>query len=188
MTQTLQPSSKEMQVGAEFAFRAGEAEAGEVAFHQRHDRLALGISEAAVVFDDLRAGGREHQAEVEESAVGQAFLAESGDGGPDDLVFDARERFRRNELSAGDGAHAAGVRAAVAIQRALVVAGGRENQVVVIDDRGENRDFRAGQALLDEHPPGAEAPLGENLVEKCHGRRLHPGKPPRPCRRRARRT
>ena len=116
--------------------------------------------------------GGEHQAEVEEPAIRQAFLAEACDGGFDDVVFDLVEDFLRNESAAGHRAHAAGVRAEVAVERAFVIPRRGEDEVLIVDDRGEHRDFRAGQALLDEHPPRAEAALRENLVEEGQRGRL----------------
>jgi hypothetical protein len=61
---------------------------GEISGEEGHDGFAFGVAEAAVVFDDLGAGGGEHESEVEEAAVGEVVFFQALDGGADDVGFD----------------------------------------------------------------------------------------------------
>ena len=157
------------EVGVQLAFGGGEDIGGEVALDHGEDGFGFGVAEAAVVLEDLGAVGGEHDAEVEEAAVGEAVLDEAGDGGLDDFLFDLGEEFGGGELAGGDGTHAAGVGALVGIADAFVVAGGHEDLVGVVTDGDEDGDLGAGEALLDEEVARAEEAFFEDVGDEGFG-------------------
>ena len=74
---------------------------GEVAFDARHDRFALGVAEADVIFDQLRALGGQHQARVEHPRERRAGIGHCLDGRPDDLVHRPLARARASAPAPG---------------------------------------------------------------------------------------
>ena len=94
-------------------------------------RLGFGIAEAAIEFEDLGAGGREHQAEVEEALVGLALLRDAAKRRANDGLQDALFEIGGDHAVAGVGAHAAGVRSAIGVENALVIAAGSEGDEVL---------------------------------------------------------
>ena len=158
------------EVFLEIAFRPSEAKRRKVALHQRHHGLAFRITEAAVVLDHLRAIRRQHEAEVEEATVRKKICSQAIDGRLDDFLLDLFQKLLINEASARHRAHAAGVRAFVAVSSALVIAGRREDHEAVIDDGREDRNLRTDQAFLDQHPSLAEALFSEDFMEETLGR------------------
>ena len=73
----------------------------EIAFDQRHDRFALGIAEADVIFDQLGPIGGEHQAGIEDAAEWSSCLGKCSRSRPDDLVHGSP---LRSGVSTGAGA------------------------------------------------------------------------------------
>ena len=61
---------------------------GKIEIDARHDRLSLWIAEPAIELEDLRTGGREHQAEVEEPAVHHSVGLQPAHRRLDDLFHD----------------------------------------------------------------------------------------------------
>ena len=86
------------------------------------------------------------------------------------------------------GAHAAGVRASVAVEDPLVVLGGRERHGGLAVAQRQQRQLLALQVLLDDHAPRAEAAGDEEVLERRARRRLGRARRRRPCRRPGRRT
>ena len=61
-------------------------ELGEIALDERHDRFALGIAEADVIFDELGPIGRQHEARVKHSDERGSSFCQRPRGRADDLV------------------------------------------------------------------------------------------------------
>ena len=152
--------------GPHSAQRAGghrHEQLGGVARQQREHHLGLGIAEADVVLNHLGPLVTQHQAGVEHAAVVDAPPVQGGEQrlhrGGHDVVHLGRPDVGHR----GVGAHAAGVRTAVAVADALEVLGrqqGHRGRAVVEDEEGA---LLAGQSLLnDDAPPGlAEGGPGE---------------------------
>ena len=109
----------------EAAVDGGFEQGDEVALQAHHDRLGFRVAHAAVEFQHLeRAVRLDHQAGVEEAGVGNAVLLHAVDGRHDDFAHRLGVDFRRHHRRRRVGAHAAGVRALVAVLQALVVLAG----------------------------------------------------------------
>ena len=111
---------------------------------------------------------REHQAGVEHAAVRRALGGHAGDRRPDDLGHRALGQLRRHAWRRRIRAHAAGVRAAVALADALVVLRGAELQHARAIDQGEQARFFAEQAVLEQD---GRAGLAERAAERGIERR-----------------
>ena len=126
----------------------------------REDRLRLGIAEAAVELKDLGAVLGEHEAGVEDAVVGRPAARELVHDGLEHLGLHDGEHVRRHARGGGVGAHAARVRALVAVEQALVVLrGGERDDRRAVDER-EDGGLLALEILLDEHLAGGFAELG----------------------------
>ena len=111
----------------------------------------------------------EHEAGVEDAPEVDAPAAQFGHRGPHRqcppaAAYSAVVHGRHRRV----GAHAAGVRARVAVQGPLVVLRRGQRQDLLSADDGEEGDLLALQELLDEHRVGrrAEAALHEALGQR----------------------
>ena len=145
---------------AERAVHAGESDVDQVGVEKRQQHLRLGVAEAAVELQQARAGGGEHEPGVEHAAI-RASLGGHGidrrlEHGAHELVDELWRAARSRRV----GAHAAGVRAAVALAQALVVLGRRHrHQGAPVAER-EQRDLFADEPLFehDAVSGGADGP------------------------------
>ena len=125
-------------LGVEGAVVAGEEDVDEVGLHARQHDLGLGVAEAGVELEDLRAVLGEHEAAVEAAGVGDALGGELGD----DALLDVDHGL---ELLVGDhghravDAHAARVGAEVAVEGALVVLRGGQGHKGLAVGEGQKR-------------------------------------------------
>ncbi len=95
------------------------------------------------------AGRRQHEAGVEDALVVDPLVAEGGEERLEDRLDDLGLRRVGEEAGGGVGAHAAGVRAGVALADPLVVLReGEELKVGPVGDREEG-DLGSGEAFLD---------------------------------------
>ena len=111
------------------------------------DRLRLGIAEAAVELDHVRAVLGEHEPGVEAAGERRPAARElAQDGAVDRLedLVDGRRVGNRRERS-----HAAGVRAGVPVADRLVVAGCGQRDYLVSGRDREHRELRPLEQLLD---------------------------------------
>ena len=131
---------------------AGAHDGEQVAFQQRQHHLGLGVTEAAVVLDDLGALGREHQAEVQTALEGTSLGVHGGDGGQEDGLHAPVGDFGGVVGVGRHGAHAAGVQAGVVVADALVIHGGHHGLHHVTVSEGQHGNLGAGEELLDNHP------------------------------------
>ena len=141
-----------------------------VALHAREHDLGLGVAEAGVELEDLRAVLGEHEAAVEAALVHDAVGRELRD----DALLDVDHGVVLVLGEEGHGAvdaHAARVGTLVAVERALVVLrGGQGNEGRAVGE-GEHRALGAGEGLLDDHGRAGVAEVveagmhaGERLV------------------------
>src|SRR5437868_6713024 len=94
----------------------------EIGFEPDEDRLSFGVAEAVVVFEEFGAVGGHHEAEEEDAAIAKAFADTAMECWADDLVCDRRQLVACEQRGVGERAHAAGVRAGVAIANAFMIA------------------------------------------------------------------
>ena len=146
-------------LGVERALGAGEEKSGEVAADAREDGLGLGVAETAVELQDVDAGGADHEAAVEDAAVGDAAPREFGDDGLEDLLQREVADAVRDDRGGGVGAHAARVGAFVVVIDALVVLRGGEKGDAFAVDEGEERGLFAFEEGLDEERGAGRAEL-----------------------------
>ena len=126
--------------------------------HQpRHDRLALGITEADVELDQLGPLRRQHQAGIEHALERRPLGRHPGQRRPDDLSHHPIDGGRVEHGCRRVGAHAAGVGPEIAVEGALVVLGGADLQRMAAVAQGKEARLLAGQELLD-HERGAGLP------------------------------
>ena len=129
----------------------------EVACEQRHEvalepgeeRLRLGIAEAAIELDHAHPVLRPHQPGVEEALERRAAAGELPEHGYVHRLEDLWRLLVGDVGERREGAHSAGVRAAVAVADPLVVAGGREGDGGLAGGYGEDRQLRPLEELLD---------------------------------------
>ena len=96
----------------------------------------------------------------------------------DDRLVDGRDRVAHQRVRAGHGreaAHAAGVRAGVAVADPLEVARGRERDRALAVAQREQRELVAVEELLDHDRDVAEPALDQHLVQRRPRLRLRGG-------------
>ena len=135
---------------AERAGGGGPEKGQDVVLEAREHDLRLGIAEAGVVLEYARSGWRKHDADKKCATEVDALVGDGVDRRADDLAVDLVEQGGRDDLSRGVSAHAAGVRARVAVADALVVLRSRQDHVVAARDDDEDGGLLAGEAVLDE--------------------------------------
>ena len=142
-------------------WRACQRQLGQVAVEQRQDRLCLGVTEAAVELEQLRAVLGEHEAGVQHADVRGALGGEVIDHGLDEL------RGQRVGVVPGGcrrvRAHAAGVRAGVAVEDALVVLGDRQRPSDRAVAQGDQAALGPGESLL-EHDRALRGELADGGI------------------------
>lgn len=79
--------------------------------------------------------------------------------GQEDLLHTAAGHLGRVVGRGGDGAHAAGVGALVAVKGPLVILGGGHGNQMLPVAESQHGDLRAGHTLLDDHPGAGLAEL-----------------------------
>src|SRR6185503_82050 len=140
----------ELDSGQVAVCRGGEP-LEEVSLDARQERLGLRVAEAAVELEHARAGLGEHQARVEEPGEGRAAAGELGDHRAVDEVGEFLDVVLVEQRDRRIAAHAAGVRALVAVQEPLEVLRGRERHGSLAVAEGEERDLLAVEQFFDDH-------------------------------------
>ena len=131
---------------------AAEQQLAEIGHQPRQQRLAFRVAEADVVLQQLRAARRSASGR-RRARPGRACLRRpcrrrsAGTISAIARSVSAGRHARRRRI----GAHAAGVRAGVALADALVVLRGAERQHARPVDQGEQARLLADQAVLDHH-------------------------------------
>ena len=104
-------------------FRPFETELRQIAGNERHDGLTLGITKAAIVFDDLGTISGEHQPKIKEALVVQPVFFQTCNRRGDNLIIDPLHKLGISQLATGDSAHSTGIRPFVPLPDSLVIAG-----------------------------------------------------------------
>ena len=110
----------------EVAPRSRGERAEEVALQTGQDRLGLGVAEAAVELEHFRSVRRQHQPGEEHADERRAAPRELLDDRLVNLLDELRDLVRTHSGNGREGAHAAGVRAGVAVADPLEVLRRRE--------------------------------------------------------------
>src|SRR5260221_4488113 len=87
----------------------------DVALYAREDDLGLGIAEARVELERLRAGLGQHDAGVQHALIAASLVGNALHGGQDDVVHDLLVQVGGQVGGGGDGTHSAGVRSLIAV-------------------------------------------------------------------------
>ncbi len=131
---------------------AAQQDAGERGLQAGQDDLGLRVAEAGVELDDPDAARGDREARVEQPGEGGAAAAQLVDGRLQDAsAMTSSTSFGSAHGQRGVRAHAAGVRALVAVERALEVLGGLERDDGLAVGDGEEGDLGAVEELLDDH-------------------------------------
>ena len=133
----------------EFALFGSVEQCEHVTVVEREHNLAFGVAEAAVVFHDLRALARDHDAHIEHARVGLAFGSHALEGRFNNSLLDFVEESVRHNRSRAISAHSTSVRALVVVKDALVVLSRRENHVVLAVANHEDGGFFAVHEFFD---------------------------------------
>ena len=142
---------------AQVAVSNVEEKLGEVVLQPKHLHLCFRITEAAVEFQHARTLGREHESRVEAAGVSAPFFGHSVDRGDDDRLHDFRRGLRFENHRRRMRSHAAGVRSGLAVVRLLVILRRRHRREFLAIGNDHERDFFAGEVLLDEDAIGGVA-------------------------------
>ena len=113
----------------------------------------------------------DHEPGIKDTAVGDATLLEFAHDGQNDLLLDHRKPVGRNNGRRAVGAHAAGVRAPVAVEDALVVLRTRQQDGVLAVNHREDGTLFSVKELLDQdlRAGGAELVGDEHVVDRGLG-------------------
>ena len=156
--------------GRQLVLCAGEQDLDEIALEPHHQHLALGIAEARVVFDQLRPLRGQHQPGIEHARIGHALIRQRLDGRRDDLCQDFAFEDRGQHARRAIGAHAAGVRAGIAIADALVILRRAEGHDRRSIGQREEARFLALEEFLDHgFGPGVSEAAREDLAHGVFG-------------------
>src|SRR5579884_425169 len=136
-------------LGGERAFGDGFARSDEVAFEPEEHGLRLRVPEAAVELEHHRTTRGHHQPDVKHAFVHHAFGPHSVHYRTSDVMDDPLAHGRVEQRISGICAHAAGVRASVAVAHALVIARGNKRHDGFPVGHHQERELLALQTLLD---------------------------------------
>ena len=121
----------------------------QIAFEARHQDLGLGVAEARVELEHARAVLGQHQAGEQAPHERRSAAGELSEHGLVDLFDQGVGALEPRHGSIG--AHAAGIRAHVAVADALEVLCGAERHDAAPVGDSEERDLVALEQLLDDH-------------------------------------
>jgi len=123
----------------------------QIGFQAHHDGLGFRVAHAAVELQRLGLALRiDHQPRIQKTGERNAVFFHALDGRQNDFAHGPRMHIGRDHRGGGVSAHAARVRAFVAVEQALVVlAGGQDGHVLAIAHDNET-GFLALQKLLDD--------------------------------------
>jgi len=131
--------------------RCREQGLSEVSLQQWEEHLGLGITGAAVELEDLWPAAGQDQSGEERADERPTHACHCGEDGAEDAVIDLLEEGGAVGVDGGgEGAHAAGVGAAVSIEEALVISRGRKADEAFAVTQRDDADLRADEAFLDD--------------------------------------
>ncbi len=142
-----------------------------VAHQPHHQHLRLGVAKADIVFEQHRPGLGQHQPGIEDALEHPPLIPHRRDRGQDDAVHDLALERRGQDGGRRKGAHAAGIRAGVAVAEPLVVLRGGERQRVLAVDQREKARLLAFEKILDDdlRARRAEPALDQGGVDRAIG-------------------
>ena len=126
--------------------------------------LRLGIAEADVVLDEARRAVLDHQPDIEHALERGPPPDHLGERRADDTGDRCLGHLRGHHRRRRVGAHAAGVRPAIAVEGALVVLRGAEKEQVLPVGENEEARLLAGHEFLDDD--ARPRSLGEDRVQR----------------------
>ena len=142
----------------EFARQSSLHQIDQIAVQAAHNRLRFRVAEAAVEFDgERRAVGVNHQAGIQKARELDAVGLHAAHGGQDDFVHRALINRGRYHRGGAVCAHAAGVRALVAVQQAFMVLAGGHRQNVFAVHHHDEAGFFARQIIFNHHAAAGAA-------------------------------
>ena len=159
----LERHARRLQLAGSGAHQQGR----QVVADHRQNHLRFRVAESDIELDDFRSVSREHQPDEKEAAELAALAAHALEHRQHDLAHHTRLRGRIEQRAWRIGAHAAGVRACIAVERALVIFGGSQRERARAIAQNEERRFAPDEQFLDDE---ARAGLAEPLVDH---HRLH---------------
>ena len=123
----------------------------QIGIQQRQNYLCFRIAEPAVILDDLRSLGCQHQSEIQTAGERSALLLHRTNGGKENGIHTLLCNFRCVVRVRGNSAHAAGVQTLIAVQCTLVIHGRnhRLNSFAVCE--AKHRNFRTSQEFFDDN-------------------------------------
>ena len=113
------------------------------------EHLGLGVAPPAVELEDFRPFRREHQSREKHPAIFDAVFFQPGDKALEDAGFHPVAKVVVERAGGADRAHAAGIRAPVAIQRPLVIPAVGKKQERRAVHEGVDRAFGPLEKFLD---------------------------------------
>ena len=154
--------------GGEIAAGGAVEEREPVAAVHRNEDARLGIAETNVELEDGGDAAIDHEADEENATKWGIFCGHSGESRFDDFAKDAGAHLARDDRRGRVGPHAAGVRAAIPFEDALVILSGNERDVArAVTDDVEARFF-AGEELFDDDRLSrvAELPRAHHAIDR----------------------
>ena len=135
------------------ALDAGLDERAQRRSETAQDGLCFGVAQPAVEFQRVQAAvTADHQARIQKARERRALGRHAADGRQDDLAQRAGMDVGGDDRSRRIGAHAARVRALVAIEQPLVVLAGGQRQHVLAVGHHDEAGFLARQEGFHHHP------------------------------------
>ena len=124
----------------------------QVAFHERQNRLGFGISETAVVFDDLYSVFCEHQAEIQAAFEGSALFFHGFERRNNDILGRFRSDLIGKIRIRSHCPHSAGILAGISVADAFMIHACRHQRCGFAVRKDEKRYFGPHKEILDNHP------------------------------------
>ena len=122
-----------------------------IGFQQRQYNLRLGVAEAAVILDDLRAIGREHQAKVQTAFEWAALFTHGCKRRKEDGVHADLRDFCGVIGVGGHGAHTAGIEAGVIVPGTFVIHGRDHGADGTAVGKCQHADLGTSEKFFDDN-------------------------------------
>ena len=142
----------------------------QIAFQQRQHNLGFGIAETAVILNDLRTIGSQHQTEIQATLEGAALSIHCLDGGQEDSFH----ALLGNSIGVigvgGNSTHTAGIQTSIIVACTLVVHRRNHGNYHITVSKGQHRDLRTGQEFLNNDliTAGTEYLVGHHRANSLH--------------------
>src|SRR5437588_1961689 len=131
----------------------------QVEVHPGHDGLRFGVPQAAIELQNFRAGGSQHQPNVEESLIRNPLGRKTCQGWFHDGREDGLSKRLGQQIVGRVGSHPAGVRTLVPVVDAFVIARGHERSIALAVSQKDERELVALKSLFQKNALAAGAEL-----------------------------